>query len=140
MGVAVVLQPDNSSNHNLTFASNFTTTTRTNAAAANDNRRGTILRFVGMLLFHFHCVADWASGVWPRTTARSADPICQDCRCGNVTVIARSRYAAGQLLFKPMECSFDQISHLPGSLAFATPIAASSATAAIKAYPSSRSR
>jgi len=27
-----------------------------------------------MLLFHFDCVADWASGVWQWTTARSARP------------------------------------------------------------------
>jgi hypothetical protein len=43
------------------------------------------------------------------------------------------------LLCEPMECSFDQISHLPGSLAFAMAIAASSAAAAIKAYHSSHS-
>jgi hypothetical protein len=68
--------------------------------------------FVGMLLFHFHCVADWASDIWQWTTARSArDPLCPDWHSGNVTVIARSPYAAGQLLFKPMQCSFDQISH-----------------------------
>jgi len=39
------------------WASAFTTANRTNAAAANDNRRGAIFRFVGMLLLHFHCVA-----------------------------------------------------------------------------------
>src|ERR1700730_6845693 len=122
------------------WASAFTTASRTNAATANADRRGTIFRFVGMLRFHFNCVPDWASCLWQWTAARSAsDPLCRDCGCGNVTVIARSRYVSGPLLFEPMECSFDQISHLPGSLAFAMAIAASSAAAATKACHSSHS-
>jgi hypothetical protein len=72
--------------------------TRTNAAAANDNRRGTILRFIGILLFYFHGVADWALAAGSEDSACAPDPLCPDCRCGAVTVIAQSRYAAGQLL------------------------------------------
>src|SRR5437588_8962947 len=39
------------------WASAFTAANRTSAAAANDDRRGTIFRFVGMLPFHFRWFA-----------------------------------------------------------------------------------
>jgi hypothetical protein len=60
--------------------------TRTNAAAANDDRRGTILRFTGILLFYFHGVADWALGAGSggqRPRARPALPRLplRQCNC-----------------------------------------------------------
>jgi hypothetical protein len=71
-GLARWNRRDNHRSRRRRSASAFTTASRTNAAAANDNGRDTIFRFVGMLLFPFHCVADRASGVWQWTAARSA--------------------------------------------------------------------
>src|SRR6266403_5580325 len=69
------------------WASAFTTASRTNAAAADDNRRGTIFRFVGMLLFHFHWFARGAHfranscGAMLLQTSSMLGELCKSVKC-----------------------------------------------------------
>jgi hypothetical protein len=137
MGVALVFQRDSPSNHNLTFAGNLETAlVRRGQASAIDWRAGiTWLRRLllpprhAAVPFRLRCRLDVFRCLAVHDSARAAARRCPDCRCGKVAVIARSRYAAGQLLFKRVKCFCDQISHLLGSLAVATTIAASSTAA-----------
>jgi hypothetical protein len=130
MGVALVFQRDSPSNHNLTFAGKLETAlVRRGQASAIDWRAGiTWLRRPllpprhAAAPFRLRCRLDVFRCLAAHDSARAADRRCPDCRRGKVAVIARSRYAVGQLLFKRVGCFFDQISHLPGSLAVAAPI------------------